>query len=53
MTKKRTGYFVTNDYTDTLDFRKGWVWEVGVIFFVLKVPDYESTMLIYLYMTTN
>ncbi len=29
-----------NDYSDTLDFRRGWV---GVVtFFVLKVPDYES-----------
>ncbi len=37
-----------NDYSDTLNFRRG---EVGVVTFfvlkVLKVPDYESTMLIY------
>ncbi len=34
-----------NDYSDTLDARRG---EVGVVkFFVLKVPDYESAMLIY------
>ncbi len=38
-----------NNYSDTLDFRRGWVGEVGVVtFFVLKVPDYESAMLIYL-----
>ncbi len=38
-----------NDYSDTLDFRRGWVGEVGVVTcFVLKVPDYESAMLIYL-----
>ncbi len=36
-----------NDYSDTLDFRRGWV---GVVtFFVLKVPDYETAMLIYFY----
>ncbi len=36
-----------NDYSDTLDSRRG---EVGVVtFFVLKVPDYESAMLIYFY----
>ncbi len=29
-----------NDYSDTLDFRRGWVGEVGVVtFVVLKVPD--------------
>ncbi len=39
-----------NDYSDTLDFRRGWVGEVAVVtFFVLKVLDYESAMLIYLY----
>ncbi len=39
-----------NDYSDTLDFRRGWVGEVGLVtFFVLKVPDYESAMLIYFY----
>ncbi len=39
-----------NDYSDTLDFRRGWMGEVGVVtFFVLKVPDYESAMLIYFY----
>ncbi len=32
-----------NDYSDTLDFRKGRVGEVGVVtIFVLKVPDYYS-----------
>ncbi len=36
-----------NDYSDTLDFRRGWMGEFK--FFVLKVPDYESAMLIYLY----
>ncbi len=37
-----------NDYSDTLNFRGG---RVGVVtFFVLKVPDYESALLIYLYM---
>ncbi len=42
-----------NDYSDTLDFRRGWVGEVGVVtFFNLKVPDYESAMLIYLYIYT-
>ncbi len=36
-----------NDYSDTLDFRRGWV---GVVtFFVLEVPDYASAMLIYFY----
>ncbi len=35
-----------NNYKDTFDFRKG---EVRVVtFFVLKVPDYESAILIYL-----
>ncbi len=35
-----------NDYSDTLDFRRGG--EVGVVtFFVLEVPDYKSAMLIY------
>ncbi len=39
-----------NDYSDTLDFRRGWVGELGMVtFLVLKVPDYESAMLIYLY----
>ncbi len=39
-----------NDYSDTLDFGRGWVGEAGVVtFFVLKVPGYESAMLIYLY----
>ncbi len=37
-----------NDYSDTLDFRRGWVGE-DVTFFVSKVPDYKSAMLIYLY----
>ncbi len=42
--------FLNNDYSDTADFRRGWVGEVGVVtVFVLKVPDYESAMLIYLY----
>ncbi len=37
-----------NDYSDTFDFRRGWVGELGVVtFFVLKVPDYKSAMLIY------
>ncbi len=37
-----------NDYSDTLDFRKGWVGEVGVVtFFILEVLDYKSAMLIY------
>ncbi len=37
-----------NDYSDTLDFRRGRVGDVRVVtFFVLKVPDYESAMLIY------
>ncbi len=36
-----------NDYSDTLDFRRG---EVRVVtFFVLEVPNYKSTMLIYFY----
>ncbi len=35
-----------NHYSDTLDFRRGWVGEVT--FFVLEVPDYKSAMLIYL-----
>ncbi len=36
------------------DFRRGWVGEVGVVtFFVLEVPDYESTMLIYFYIYAN
>ncbi len=36
-----------NDYSDTLDFRRG---RVGAVtFFVLKVPDYESAMLVYLF----
>ncbi len=39
-----------NNYSDNLDFRRGWVGEVGVVtFFVLEVPDYESAMLIYCY----
>ncbi len=39
-----------NDYSNTLDLRRGWVGEVVVVmFFVLEVPDYESAMLIYLY----
>ncbi len=39
-----------NDYSDTHDFWRGWVGEVGVLrFFVLKVPDYESAMLMYFY----
>ncbi len=40
-----------NDYSDPLDFRRGWgVGEVRVVtFFVLEVPDYESGMLIYIY----
>ncbi len=39
-----------NDYSDTLDFRGGWVGEVGVVtFFLLEVPDYESAMFIYIY----
>ncbi len=39
-----------NDYFDTLDFRRGWVGEVGVVtFFVLEVLDYESAMFIYIY----
>ncbi len=38
-----------NDYSDTLDLRKEWVGEVGVVtFFVLEVLDYKSAMLIYL-----
>ncbi len=38
-----------NDYSDTLDFRKEWVGEMGVVtFFVLEVPDYESAMFIYI-----
>ncbi len=36
-----------NDYSDTLDFRRGWV--VVVTFFIFEVPDYKSTMLIYSY----
>ncbi len=37
-----------NDYSDTLDFRRGRVGEVGMVtFFILEVPDYESAMLIY------
>ncbi len=39
-----------NDYSDTLDFRRWWVGEVRVVtFFVLKIPDYVSAMLIYFY----
>ncbi len=39
-----------NDYSDTLDFRRGSVGEVGLVtFFVLEFSDYESVMLIYLY----
>ncbi len=39
-----------NDYSDTLDFRRWSVGEVGVVtFFILEVPDYESAMLIYMY----
>ncbi len=35
-----------NDYSDTLDFRRG---SVGVFaVFVLEVPDYKFAMLIYL-----
>ncbi len=34
-----------NDYSDSLDFRKGEWGEVGVVtFFILEVSDYESTM---------
>ncbi len=40
----------SNDYFNTLNFRRGWLGEVGVItFFILEVPDYKSAMLIYLY----
>ncbi len=36
-----------NDYSDTLDFRRGRVGEVGVVtFFVLEVSDYKSATLI-------
>ncbi len=39
-----------NDYSNTLDFRRGWVGEVGVVtFFVFEIPDFKSAMLIYLY----
>ncbi len=38
-----------NDYSDTLDFRRWWVEEVGfVTFFVLEVPDYKSAMFLYI-----
>ncbi len=36
-----------NDYSDTLDIRREW--EGEVTFFVLKVPDFKSAVLIYLY----
>ncbi len=36
-----------NDYSDTLDFRRGR--GGGGHVFVLEVPDYESAMLIYFY----
>ncbi len=37
-----------NDYSDTLDFKRGWVGEVRVVtFFILEVPDYKSAMIIY------
>ncbi len=37
-----------NDYSDTLDFIRGPVGEVGVVtFFVSEVTDYESAMLIW------
>ncbi len=37
-----------NDYSDTLDFRRGWMEQVGLVtFFVLEVSDYKSAMLIY------
>ncbi len=43
-----------NDYSDTLDFRRGWVEEVGMVTFrVLEVPDYESATLIYFYIYTQ
>ncbi len=43
-----------NDYSDALDFRRGWVGELGVVtFFVLEVPDNKFAMLIYLYMCKN
>ncbi len=36
-----------NDYSHTVDFRRG-EWGRGVVtFFVLKVPDYESAMFIW------
>ncbi len=39
-----------NDYSDTLDFRRGRVGKVGLVtFFVLEIHDYESAMLIYFY----
>ncbi len=39
-----------NNYSATLDFRRGRVVEVGVVtFFVLEVPDYESAMFIYIH----
>ncbi len=39
-----------NDYSDTLDFRRGWLGEMAVVtFFILVVPDYESVMLIYFF----
>ncbi len=42
-----------NAYSETLDFRRCWVGEVGVVtFFILEVPDvpdYKSAMLLYSY----
>ncbi len=36
-----------NDYSDTLDFRRG---IVGVVrFFILEVPDYNSAMNVNIY----
>ncbi len=38
----------SNDYSDTIEFRRGRVREVEVVsFFVLEVPDSKSWMLIY------
>ncbi len=43
-----------NDYSDILNLRREWVGEVGlVMFFILEVPDYESTMLIYFYIYSH